>query len=179
MKRAFSTTEFYRELEIYLGSSSGEKRKRWARAIIERNVDIKDLCKLLNGDQKIAIRFLWLLTEIGIFHPKILLAELPFLLATCEPLHPFHQKSFVSFWLIAGVPMENEGKAISLLFEWLLSAHTNVTTKSRSMLVLFTLSNKYPELKNELTLCLKEVKDKYTKDFAKRTNKLLQKLETS
>ena len=75
------------------------------------------------------------------------------------------------------MPLENEGKAVDLLFEILLSYDTNVTAKSRAFLVLLKLTKKYPELKNELRHCLMEQSDKYSTDFKKRSNEILRKLE--
>ncbi len=173
----FSNTEFYRELESSLPASTGKQRKMWAATIVENNIAIKDLSKLLKCEQKIASRFLWLLSDIGILNPNKLLNELPFLLDLCEQLYPTYKTSFASFWLYAGVPPENEGRAIDLLFQWLLSADTNVTIKSRSLWVLVKLTKKYPELKNELKFCLEDQKDKHTNDFEKRANKILAALE--
>src|SRR5258705_8651604 len=84
----FSNTEFYRELESSLPASTGEQRKMWAATIIKKNIDIKDLSRLLKCEQKIATRFLWLLSNIGILNPNELLIELPFLLDLCEQFHP-------------------------------------------------------------------------------------------
>jgi hypothetical protein len=177
MNLPFSYTEFYRHLEFSLPASTVEQRKKWAATIIEKDIAIKDLSGLMKGEQKIAIRFLWLLTEIGELNANRLFTELPFLLELCEDLNPVYKTSFAVFWLVAGVPPENEGKAIDLLFRWLLSADTNVTIKSRSLLVLFKLTEKYPELRNELKLCLKDQMDKHTNDFKKRADKLLLKME--
>jgi hypothetical protein len=170
-------TKFYKELEFSLATSTEKKRKIWAGTIIEKDIDIKDLSKLLKGEQKIAIRFLWLLSDIGILNPNKLLAELPFLFDLCEHLNPIYKISFASFWMYVGVPSENEGKAIDLLFHFLLSNDTNVTTKSRSLLVLFKLTKKYPELKSELKLCLKDQIGKHTNNFEKRATKILIELE--
>ena len=71
---------------------------------------------------------------------------------------------------------QNEARAIDLLFSWLQSANTNVTTKSRALLVLFRLTKKYPELRNELKICIEEQMDRYTVDFAKRAKKILNEL---
>ncbi len=177
MNGSFSTAKFYRELEASLPASNGEQRKRWATTIIEKNIEIKNLSKLLKGGQKIATRFLWLLSDIGILSPDRLLSALPFLFEVCEHLNPDYKTSFASFWLYAGIPPENEGRAIDLLFHWLLSPDTNVTIKSRSLWVLFKLTKKYPELKNELKLCLKDQMDKYSKDFKKRATKILMEIE--
>jgi|SRR6185436_1144927 len=173
----FSNTEFYRELESSLPASTGEKRKKWAIAIVEKDIDIKDLSRLLKCEHKIASRFLWLLSDVGILNPTKLFNELPFLLDLCDHLNPVYKTSFASWWHYVGVPPENEGRAIDLLFQWLVSTETNVTIKSRSLWVLFKLTKKYPELKNELKLCLKDQKDKYTNDFEKRVTKILKEIE--
>jgi len=177
MNADFSNTEFYRELESSLPASTGEQRKLWASLIVEKEIDIKVLSNLLKCERKIATRFLWLLSEIGILYPDKFLMELPFLFNLCEQLHPAYITSFASFWLYAGVPPENEGRAIDLLFQCLLSPDTNVTTKSRSLWVLFELTKKYPELKNEQKLCLKDQVNKHTNDFKKRATKILVKIE--
>ncbi|MFZ4800237.1 MAG: hypothetical protein ACOYMA_22295 [Bacteroidia bacterium] len=173
----FSKTEFYKELEHSLPTSTSHKRKLWVNKIIEEDIDIKNLANLLKCEPKIATRFQWLLSEIGLASPNKLLAELPFLLIFFDQLNPKHKTSLASYWHIAGVPLENEGVAIDWLFQWLLSNHVNMTIKSRCILVLFKLTKKYPELKNELALCLKDQQHKYSKDFEKRVTKILNKLE--
>jgi hypothetical protein len=177
MSSKFSYKEFYNELESSLPTSSGESRKIWVKTVLERKLKLKDLSGLLLCDQKIATRFLWLMSEVGIANPSKLFAELPYLLDFCEQLNPEYKKSFASYWLIAGVPPENESRAIDLLFHWLLSNNTNITIKARSFLVLYELTKKYPELKNELKLCLTDQMDKYSKDFKKRAAKILTALE--
>jgi hypothetical protein len=173
----FSITEFYKELEYSLPTSTSVNRKIWVNKIIEEDIAIKDLANLLKCEQKTATRFQWLLSEIGLANPKKLFAELPFLLIFFDQLNPIYKTSLASYWHIAGVPPENEGVAIDWLFQWLLSNHVNMTIKSRCILVLFKLTKKHPELKNELTLCLKDQQHKYSKDFEKRVTKILNKLE--
>ncbi|MEO8149694.1 MAG: hypothetical protein ABI723_18795 [Bacteroidia bacterium] len=177
MNTTFSYNKFYSEMEFSLPGSTAEKRKMWAIIIIEENIEIKDISRLLKCERKVASRFLWLLSEVGVLNPNKLFLELPFLLDLSDHLNHGYQTSFATFWLIAGVPLENEARAIHLLFQWLLSAKTNVTTKSRSLLVLLKLTKKYPELKHELKLCIEDQMDKYTNDFKKRATKILSKLE--
>lgn len=172
-----TTSELYKELKYSLATSTGEKRKIWAGTIIEKNIDIKYLLKLLKCEQKIANRFLWLLSDIGIINPNKLLVELPFLFDLCKDLNPLYKTSFASFWLYCGVPKENEGEAIDLLFNFLLSNDINVTIKSRALFVLFKLTKKHPELKNELTLCIKDQIDKHSIDFKKRATKILNEID--
>ncbi len=177
MTTNFLTSKFYKELESSLPSSTEVERRIWANTIIEKDIDLKHLSNLLKGEPKIASRYLWLLSDIGIFNPNKLFTALPYLFDLCNQLDPIYKRSFASFWLYAGVPIENEGAAVELLFQLLISTETNVTIKARAMLVLFKLTEKYPELKNELKLCLKDQMDKYSVSFKKRVIKVLNKLE--
>ena len=177
MSDHFSKTAFYKELELLLNVSSCEQRKMWASQIIDKNIDIKYLSNLLKCEQKVALRFLWLLSDIGISNPKKLFIELPYLLELLEKHSLNFKTSLASYWLIAGVPIEDEGRAIDLLFQWLNSNETNVTIKSRSCLVLLNITKKYPDLKNELKLCLINQIDNHSTDFRKRVSKLLIELE--
>lgn len=177
MSSSFSMSNFYRNLESGLPGSTEAQRQNWARTIVEHDLDLKQLSGLLHGEKKTATRFLWMLSGIGIINPGKLHEALPFLLEYVEAINPAYLTSFANYWLIAGVPPQNEGKAIDLSFEWLMSAEINVTIKSRAAFVLFKLTRKYPELKNELRLCLEDQRDKYSKDFKKRAVKILKDLE--
>ena len=152
MSRNFTPKNFYKELESSLATSTEDQRKIWATTIIEQGISIKELSKLLECEPKVATRFLWLIARIGMSNPNKLFIELPFLLKFCNKVNPIYITSFANLWLIAGIPEVNEGEAIDLSFNWLLSADTNVTIKSRSIFVLFNLTKKYPELKNELKI---------------------------
>ncbi len=173
MNTNFSLSEFHNELKSSLFESTAEMRKEWIAIILKNNIELKSFFDLLKADHKIAIRFLWFLSEIGLTDQEKLLSELPILFKEYDNLNPRYKTSFASFWYLVGVPQENEGKAIDLLFQWLLSSQTNVTIKSRSLTVLFKLTLKYPELKNELELSIKDQMYKCTKTFEKKANKIL------
>lgn len=163
-------------LQTSLYASNAAQRLEWAKSIEENDLDLKFFFQILKGEKKTAVRFMWFLTEVGTLNPKKLLEALPQLLDICEGLDPIFKTSFASYWLIAGVPLEQETKAIDLMFYYAYSPDTNVTIKSRAILVLCKLTMKYPDLKNELVLCIKDQKDKYTKDFEKRMERVLKGL---
>jgi hypothetical protein len=169
----FAHQYFYDELKSSLASSTEAQRRSWAQTIIHEDISLKDLSSLLSCGDKAASRFLWLLSDIGISKPKKLFAELPFLFELVQKEHTNRLTSFASYWHYVGVPEENEAQAIDLLFKWFLSAETNVTTKTRALWALLKLSEKFPELKQEIKLCLKDQKDKYSRDFRKRAEKIL------
>lgn len=168
---------FLNELKSSLPKSSYEQRKKWATFIIEENIDLKELSELIKCEKEIATKFMWLLSDIAILSPNKLLTELPYLLSVCNTFKQDHKIYFASFWLYVGVPPENEGEAIDLLFQFIVSPKTNVTVKSRSALVLFNLTKKYPELKNELRYSLKEQLYKHSNDFDKRVAKILKLID--
>ncbi|MBL4706223.1 MAG: hypothetical protein JKY54_16975 [Flavobacteriales bacterium] len=172
-----NTTQFYQDLEYSLPKSSASDRKIWAAKIIDDNIEVKNLCHLLLCKEDVASRFLWLLGELGEIQPTKLFPALPHLLTLNSGIYHIRtEASFAKFWLLCGIPLENEGVAIDLLFGWIQSPNCNVTTKSRSLFVLFKMTEKYPDLKNELRLCLEEQLHKNTMDFDKRAKKLLAKL---
>jgi hypothetical protein len=94
--------EFYNELESSLTKSTFEQRKKWATILIEKKIVIKSLCGLLKGEQKTAIRLLWLLSDVAILNPNCLFIELPFLLRFCDNLNPGYKTSFASIGFTQG-----------------------------------------------------------------------------
>ena len=167
--------EFQNELENNLAASSTNSRRVWAQFIIAEDISIKDLSNLLFKDKKIAMRFAWLLTEIAEINPPNLYTELPYLWELSGQIQTFNFKeSFANYWLIAGLPLENEGEAINFLFGWLQSSSVNVTIKGRAMFVLQKLTEKYPDLIPELLNSIEAEKEKHTLDFGKRANKVIQ-----
>ena len=169
--------DFLEKLKSSLPKSSYEQRKMWATYIIKKNIDLKEFVELLKCEKKIATKFLWMLSDIGILSPNKLFTELPYLLNLCNTINQDYKTSFASFWLYVGVPSENEGEAIDLLFQFIVSPKTNITVKSRSVLVLFNLTKKHPELKNELKYSLKDQLNKHSKDFDKRVSKILMRID--
>jgi len=166
---------FYSELESLLPQSTTHHRKIWASKIIQNDIDLNQLIPLIKSKKKVSTRFLWLLSEVGNLNPNKLLQILPLLLKLSHTVDI--NNSIATFWLIAGIPTENEAQSIDLLFNWIQSSSTNVTTKSRSILVVLNLTIKYPELKNELKICLEDQLNKYTADFNKKVIKILKTLE--
>lgn len=86
------------------------------------------------------------------------------------------KENFANYWLIAGVPTRNESQAIDMLFEWLQAITTNITIKSQVIFLLLKLTEKYPELKNELSICLEVQMDLHTNDFEKRCRKVISQI---
>lgn len=166
-------------LQANLPYSNGANRKNWASQIVEERIPLKDFNSLLFSHRKVAMPFMWLLTEIGEHSPAILLGYLPYVMDNWGQIAVKNKEaSLANYWLVAGVPEVNEAKAITMLFEWLQESKSNLTTKSRALFVLQKLAIKYPELQVELKLSLEDQLDKNSADFKKRALKVLERLES-
>ncbi len=168
---------FFDELRQLLPMSRASDRKAWASRILRGETELEELLPLLDCGEPVATRFLWFLSEFGEQYPAALHRVLPRLMERVDTARmDNYAGSLANFWILAGVPAEMEGQAIDLLFDWLNASGTNVTVKSRAMVVLEKLSANYPELKQELRLSIEGQMNKYSKSFEKKSIQLLNKL---
>ena len=160
-----------------LPNSFAQERRKWARQIIENDIEISCLISLLKEEIHISSRFLWLLTEVGEIDSDRLFRSLSHLWDFKDQAVPkLFKKAFAKYWHIAGIPEENEGEAIDLLFTWLMDANTLVSTKVYAVYAIFNLTTKYPELKNELKICIDDQWDKNSIGFRACVKKVVKKL---
>ena len=168
------TEALYNELKSSLADSTAKERQNWASTIIENEISIKELSRLLFTDRKTALRFQWMLSGIGHLNPKRLFNDLPYLFELSPKVEIIDfREAFATYWSIVGVPPQNEGEALDLLFELLSNQKTNSTIKTRALNALLVLMKKYPEIRNELKLCLEDQQGKSKGDFAKKVKKVL------
>ena len=146
-------SELRLEFERELPSSSAADRKALASRILEEGIDPKELCVLLHREKKIALPFLWFLSELGLLAPNALSDLLPHLYSLRNKIeHVDLRAQFPTYWLIAGVPKEQEGVAVDLLLDLLLLPETNKTNKARAMKVWNELKERHPDLQREWDL---------------------------
>ncbi len=177
MNASLNLDEFLGELQLKLPKSNMAQRKVLAKKIVAYEIDVLSLTSLLEVDTITAMRFSWLLTEIGMLAPEVLNRDLVFLFTLrSKTLFSDFEKSFSMYWKICGVPIENESKAIELLFSWLMNNTVNITVKSRSVDVLLGITKKYPGLKNELKLMLEDQIVKQSGAYLVKLNRSLKDL---
>mgnify|MGYP006201659295 CR=1 FL=1 len=167
-----SCQSLYSRLYSSLPTSTGAHRKILARRVAQDEVNLKKLLPLAGCERGVASRFLWLLSDVAEINPEKVFEVLPDLFAMREQiLHAHLEHSLSKYWSLLGIPKENEGEAVDLLFQWLVSPNSNVTVKRHSFLALKTLTQKYPELQSELDLCVEDQLGKTGKSFDKLINK--------
>jgi hypothetical protein len=156
-------------VKLKLPASTDKNRISLAKHIVEHKVDLIQLNKhFLFGETKMAMRYLWLLTHIGQIDSNQLFNVLPQILENWDRINVKNKEaSLANYWLTVGVPIENEGVAIELLFNWLRASYTNETTKSRALKLLVKFSKKYPDIEQELKWSLESQKDIKSTSFQK------------
>lgn len=170
-------TDLYNSLLSSLPTSDGPKRRQLAEYIVEKDLDIRPLFDLFLAGYPVASRFQWLLSDIGLQRQSKLFDSLHDLLEFSPQMDEAYRTGFANYWLIAGLPEQDEAVALSMCFDWLNSPQVNVTIKSRAMRVLCRLIVKYPEVTNELASTLEAQLGKYTAEFDKRVKAVLQNLK--
>lgn len=165
--------DIYQELQTQLAVSSGTQRQSWAQQIVAQNIDLKELCRLAFEEKKTATRFSWLLSDVGILNTSKLLEVLPYLFEQRDKTEiPNFEQQFVKYWRICGIPEEHKGTAIDLMFQWLADPNESTHIKTVALDVLQELIKEYPELKNELRLCLEELPEEIPVSFKKSIKKI-------
>jgi len=167
----------FHDLSKRLAGSSFDDRRVWAREITAQKDTLEKLLPLLFGDKKTAYRFSWLLSDVGETDKDALLNVLPYLFENRQKVtaKDFEQQ-FVKYWRICGVPEVHKGAAIDMMFSFLVDPKVNTHIKTISLTVLHRLCDEYPELKNELKLCIEDQLDHSTVSFNKTANKILSEL---
>ena len=172
-----SKPTLYEELQVSLPESNAADRAKWAKQIIQEDLDVSQLLELATNQKEIASRFLWLLSDIAEVNLQTLQDILPALWALKEHIDPeLMPHSFSKYWRLCGPAEEHEGEAIDLLFTWLTDPKRNITVKTNSMLALHQLTEKYPDLKNELRLSLESQLKNFSANFDKKVLRVLSQL---
>lgn len=170
------TQAIYQTLLSSLPTGMAADRTKWARIIVEQDLDLRELSGLLMEDNKVATRFLWLLSDVGNLQPRKLAEILPYLFEIRSKVGVDMTHAFARYWYFFGIPPENEGEAVDLLFDWLLSPKTGVSVKVYAMGDLVQLAEKYPDLKEEVKLAIETMLGNSTNAFDKCAKKNLKRL---
>lgn len=166
----------YNELLAGLAGSTGAERVAWAKQIANCDMDLKELLPLLYADKKTAYRFSWMLSDVGIAYPQKLFSELPGIFERRKETDILNfEQQFVKYWRLCGVPEENKGEAIDMMFRMLTDPKESVHIKTVALDVLYELTKEYPELKNELRLCIEETKEEQS-SFKQKSERILKQL---
>ena len=171
-------TDLSKEIENSLVTDDTDlNRKRWAKKFASKEIALKNFLYLVDFDQKLATRFIWLIGDLCESNPRIVFPVVKDFFsrrATTKIVN--YNRSLAKMFMYCGIPKEIEGEATTNLFNWLMDANSIVTTKVYSMKALFNLTKKYPELISELEAIIRDQYDKNSVSFKTTANQILNKL---
>ena len=159
-----------------LKDRSKENIGNWAKKLKEKPDDIDDVISLIDQSKDLSFRIIWMLGHLSIISPGILNHHIIELYKKRKSVsYRGYDREFVKILCYNQIPEALEGEIIDQLFHWLCDGNKDVAVKVYSMELLYKVSQKYPELKNELKEVLLDQMDKNTIAFKTRAGKIIQK----
>lgn len=166
--------ELYNELLSELPKSNQATRIELAQIIVNEQHDILYLSNILFEDSKVALRFLWLLSDIAEYDATFLFPSLSSLFALRHQNPSVDiSEAFPKYWNLCGFPKKDKGVALDLILKLIDSNKINATIKSRSLDALTKLYQEYPEVKNEVISILENQRGKNLPSFEKKIDRVL------
>lgn len=177
-----SISSIKQEILNHIGSSYAHYRIPLAHKILKKKIPLKDLFPLLYLEHPTSTRFSWLLGDISVIDPSKSKEIIVEGFKNFERIHILNfDRTLAKQCMVCGndLPEKLEGEIVDRLFYWLNTPGITVTTKYYSMMALFNLLQKHPDLKNELKISIAEQLPLNTDNFKNCAKKLLVKLNAA
>lgn len=169
-----------KEIINTIGKSFSEDRIKLAKKIIRQKIPLKSLFPILYMDHPTSTRFSWLLGDISAIDPdkapEIIVAGFK----NFDRIHILNfDRTLAKQCMICGdnLPKKIEGEIVDRLFSWLNDPAISVATKYYSLLCLYHLCGKYPDLKNELITSIQALIPHSSVSLKRCSRKIMSKLQ--
>lgn len=171
--------DIYKEIGDSLAAHDTEiNRKHIAGRIVSEKIDLRGLLYILDTDRIAATHFTWLVGHLCELSPVTVFPAIKGFFRHREKTKiKNYDRSLAKMFMHCGIPEEIEGEATTLMFEWILAPDVIVSTKNYSVAALYNLTLKYPELKSELILTIRDQLDKNSVSFRQAAGKILNALQ--
>lgn len=148
-------------------------RKKWAKIIVKKNINLLEWLPLLEAEHKIATRFLWTMGDVCELNPTQIKPLIPPCFAQRNSCQVAGFKRTLTKWLmLAGIPEDLEGLVLDQLLRWIMDGKIKVAVKAYGLEVLATLAEKYPDIIPELLLVMEEYGKVNTAAFQYKCKKI-------
>jgi hypothetical protein len=129
----------------------------------------------LNDEDIVKQRAAWPISYIVIAHPELIQKHFGKLIKNLRKpnLHDSVKRNSVRFLQHIDIPERFHGDVMDICFNYISSPSEAVAIKCFSLTVLKNLSEKYPDIKNELKLIIEERWNQETAAFRARAKKIL------
>ena len=162
------------------------------KSVIARNKVLLDILEqgrfdelmgfYFSKDQRLAEKTSWLLQEITDHYPKLLLPYCNDLVNGLPDYNTDAEKRFIMRYFNFQ-PLPVREKELTLLmnyaFDWLMDPKEAIAQRAFAMTTLFLISERIPEIKNELKIVIEAQSEFGSSGFKNRAKHILKKLEKS
>jgi hypothetical protein len=134
---------------------------------------------LLGNDSLLAQRAAWPFSFIAEKNPELVKKYIPKLIDKLEVKndHPAIKRNILRAFQHFNFSSKHEGKLLSISFNLLNDFEQPIAIKAFAMTVVYNLSKKYPEIKNELKISIENLIPNGSAGIKSRGNKILKQLK--
>lgn len=149
-----------------------------ARKIGANQEDFDELIKLFLGKEyRVTQRAAWVVSHCADEHPWLIEKHIePMILNLQKPVNDAVKRNTLRVLRYVEIPEDLMGIAADICFKYLLSGKEPVAVKVHAMDVLFNITRKFPELKEELKLAIEDQMPFGSAGFRSRGGKILKSL---
>ena len=140
----------------------------------------KELIHLfLKGENRISQKASWVMSHAFDINPSIIKPYLhKLLLKANEPdIHDAIKRNVARIFQCIEIPNKEMGLAVNVFFKLLINPNEATAVRAFSMTVLFNISKKEPDLKNELKLILAELVNSDSAAIKNRAKHILKEID--
>ena len=120
----------------------------------------------------------WPLSEAVIAHPSLIRKHLKALVNNLDRpgQHEAIKRNTVRILQFINIPTALQGKVMDLCFNYLISPTEKPAVKASALTVIYNLSQKHPDIRNELLAIIDQQWDQESKAFRSRASAILKSL---
>jgi len=133
----------------------------------------------VDGPLRITQRAAWPMSDIAKKHPKLLFKYYPLLIDLLNQpnKHNAINRNILRAFQFVEIPEEHEGNVLDISFKLLNSTSEPVAVKAFSMTVIYNLTKKYPEIKQELKASIEALIPDGSAGIKSRGGKILKAIQ--
>lgn len=133
----------------------------------------------VEGPVRITQYAAWPMSDIAKKHPHLLFKFYPFLIELLNQTgkHDAINRNILRAFQFVEIPEEYEGEVLDVSFKLLNSSSEPVAVKAFSMTVIYNLTKKYPEIKQELKASIEALMPDGSSGIKSRGSKILKAIQ--
>jgi len=132
---------------------------------------------LFKGASPLPHRASWVVSTISDRYPELVRPYLKKIVSYIEKFdHPGIRRNLLRYIAVEDIPEVLQGKMYDVCYRWLQSRNEPPAVKVHCMQILFNITEKEPDLRQELKLIIEELTDHESAAIKSRSEQLMKKM---